>query len=328
MEAIDKKLKVGVVGLGKMGLLHASILNVMPNVELAALCDKSWIMRKLAKSTLKQVTVTDEIDKMSSLDLDVIYVTTPIPSHYSIAKEIFSESIAQNVFIEKTLSSRYNQSDELCNLAENFGFNMVGYMKRFSVTFRKAKELCDQGILGSLLYFDAYAYSSDFFGVTNDETSGSRGGVLEDLGSHVVDLALWYFGDLLCPIKVSSSTPLKSETIQFEVTGLNGFIGKFRVSWVQKDYRMPEFGLTIHGTEGTIDVTDNAVVLALNKAEPKTFYRQDLNDYVGFYLGDSEYFREDSHFIKSIITNSKPEPSFKTAKQVDYLLDQVRLSSK
>ena len=53
MESDNKKLKVGVIGLGKMGLLHASILNVMPNVQLAALCDKSWFMRKLAKSTLK-----------------------------------------------------------------------------------------------------------------------------------------------------------------------------------------------------------------------------------------------------------------------------------
>ena len=55
METVDKKLKVGVVGLGKMGLLHASLLSVMPNVQLAALCDKSWLMRKLAKSALKDL---------------------------------------------------------------------------------------------------------------------------------------------------------------------------------------------------------------------------------------------------------------------------------
>jgi predicted dehydrogenase len=54
METVNKKLKVGVVGLGKMGLLHASLLSVMPNVQLAALCDKSWLMRKLAKSNSLQ----------------------------------------------------------------------------------------------------------------------------------------------------------------------------------------------------------------------------------------------------------------------------------
>ena len=62
MDSVDKKLKVGIVGLGKMGLLHASLLSVMPNVQLAALCDKSWLMRKLAKNTLKGPLVTDKLE--------------------------------------------------------------------------------------------------------------------------------------------------------------------------------------------------------------------------------------------------------------------------
>ena len=37
---------------------------------------------------------------------------------------------------------------------------MVGYMKRFSVTFKRARELLNQEILGTLLSFEAYAYSS------------------------------------------------------------------------------------------------------------------------------------------------------------------------
>ena len=44
-----ESLKVAVVGLGKMGLLHASILNVLPNVDLAGLCDKSVVLRRFLK---------------------------------------------------------------------------------------------------------------------------------------------------------------------------------------------------------------------------------------------------------------------------------------
>ena len=44
-----KLLRVAVVGLGKMGLLHASILNMMPNVEVVALCDKSSLLLKIVK---------------------------------------------------------------------------------------------------------------------------------------------------------------------------------------------------------------------------------------------------------------------------------------
>ncbi len=322
---VDKKLKVGVVGLGKMGLLHASILNVMPNVQLAALCDKSWLMRKLAKSTLKGLLVTDKLEEMSNLNLDVIYVTTPIPSHYGIVKEIYVKDIARNVFVEKTLTSRYTQSEDLCSLAENSkGNTMVGYMKRFSVTFKKAKELLNQGLLGSLVSFDAYAYSSDFFGVQRDSVSSARSGVLEDLGSHVSDLALWFFEDLFSSISVSSSIAQKHDSVYFEVVCSNNFKGKFDISWVKEGYRMPEFQLMIRGTKGNIKVDDNELVFALEGEQPRTWHRQDLGDHVAFFLGESEYFRENDHFIKSIILNSKSDPSFQTAIKVDYLLEQVR----
>ncbi len=320
-----KKLKVGVVGLGKMGLLHASLLNNMPNVQLAALCDKSWLMRKFAKNTFRKQLVTDKVVDMAALELDVAYVTTPIPSHYNIVKEIYTHHVARNVFVEKTLTSHYAESQELCALAGvSKGFNMVGYMKRFSVTFRKARELLNQGVLGSLLSFDAYAYSSDFTGIQKDSVSRARGSVLEDLGSHVCDLAFWLLGDLLYSIQVSSSTFQNSASVQFEVTGSGNFAGKFDVSWVKEGYRMPEFGLAIRGTKGTIKVDDSCVRLLLNLGQSETWYRQDLDDHVSFLLGESEYFRENDHFISSIIQNTKPEPSFQTATRVDYLLDQVR----
>jgi predicted dehydrogenase len=325
METLDEKLRVGVVGLGKMGLLHASLLSVMPNVQLAALCDKSWIMRKLAKSAINGPLVVDKLSAMSNLDLDVVYVTTPIPSHYNIVKDIYVQGIAHNVFVEKTLSSHHIQSKELCDLAYNSkGKNMVGYMKRFSVTFHKAKELLDRGVLGSLLSFDAYAYSSDFFGIPRDSVSGARGGVLEDLGSHVSDLALWFFSDLLSSIQVMSSTGPKSDSVQFEVVGSKNFTGKFDISWIKDGYRMPEFGLAIRGSEGAIRVDDSEVVLTLNNAQPRTWHRQDLDDHVTFLLGESEYFRENEHFIESIRFNHVPEPNFQTATKVDLLLDQVR----
>ncbi len=175
-----KQINVGVVGLGKMGILHASILNVLPNVHLEALCDKSWIMRKLAKNILKDTLVTDDLNKLANLGLDVVYITTPIPSHFSIIKQIYTQNIASNIFCEKTLSSSIAKSEELCTMANNSkGCTMVGYMKRFSVTFQKAKELISQNLLGTVFSFDAYAYSSDFFGVERDPIASARGGVLE-----------------------------------------------------------------------------------------------------------------------------------------------------
>jgi len=60
---------------------------------------------------------------------------------------------------------------------------MVGYMKRFAVTFNKAKELLGQGAIGSIYSFEAHAYSSDFFGLNNSsQKSSSRGGCSKRFG--------------------------------------------------------------------------------------------------------------------------------------------------
>lgn len=322
----NKKIKTGVIGLGKMGILHASILNVIPNIKLEALCDKSWIMRKLAKNTIKDTIVTNNLKDLENLNLDVLYVTTPIPSHYRIIQEIYNNKLAPNLFVEKTLSSNYNQSMELCKLAEKSkGHNMVGYMKRFSVTFRKVKDLLDQGLLDRIYSFDAYAYSSDFFNAQSNKASSSRGGVLEDLGSHVCDLALWLFNDSLSSIKISSSTH-KGDSVYFDIIGLNDFTGSFDISWVKDGFRMPEFGLKIYGNNGTIRVDDNTIVIELKTGGSKIYYRHDLEDHVSFLLGDSEYYREDYHFINSIISQEKNILNFNDAAKVDNLLEQVKVN--
>lgn len=322
-----ENLKVAVVGLGKMGVLHASILNVLPNVQLTALCDKSVMMRKFLKKVFKGIPIVDDIEKLSDLDLDAVYVTTPVPSHFPVARMLYLEKVARNLFVEKTLASSYDNAKELCELAQRFGgVNMVGYLRRFAVTFRKARNLLAQGALGELISFKAYAYSSDFYGVNeSSRTSASRGGVLKDLGCHTVDLAIWFFGDLEVDSArhVSPNDSQSEDSVYFSVKKFNGLRGEFDISWCMKNYRMPEVGLSISGSKGIIEVNDDKVELRLN-GESSAWYRQDLHDNVVFWLGGPEYFREDDYFVKSVRENSAAKPDFYAASKVDQIIDQVQ----
>jgi scyllo-inositol 2-dehydrogenase (NADP+) len=322
-----KTVKVAVIGLGKMGLLHASILNTMPNVEIVALCDKSFVLRKLVKKLFKTTRVINDVKKLAGLDVNSVYVTTPISGHFPIVKSLLSEHVARNIFVEKTLSSSWDKSRQLCELARAFGgVNMVGYMKRFAVTFLKAKSIMANDVLGELISFDAYAFSSDF----SKFQSGSRkpalrGGVLSDLGSHVIDLALWLIGDFKLET-ASFKSIIDSEgedSVDFKVTK-HGLEGMFHVSWCMEDYRMPSFGLSIAGNAGTMKVDDYSIDLKLRSGDCYSWLKHDLDDHVGFFLGESEYYREDEAFINSVLSGVKVEPSFATASKVDFIIDQVR----
>jgi predicted dehydrogenase len=328
----EKPLEIGVVGLGKMGLLHSCILNTFPNVKIAAVCDTSSILRKISRKIFKDVQAINDVFKLSSLNLDAVFVTTPIPSHYPILKTIHSQKIANHVFVEKTLASDFKKADELCNLFQNPAYvNMVGYMKRYSVTFMKAKELIEQGVLGDLVSFNSYAYSSDFAETPQGSTASiARGGVLEDLGSHVVNLALWFFGDLKVD-SASTKAVLASgseDEVQFTVNGRDELTGKVDVSWCRKEFRMPEFGFTVIGNKGALSVNDDKVSLNQKKSKPVNWYRPDLADSVGFLIGGPEYFREDAVFLKAISENGSGCPDFSEASKTDYLIDEIKSKAK
>ena len=237
-------LRVAVVGMGRMGLLHASILSVVPQVRLAAICEKSSVTRKLLKKILRGVPIVEDIREFSDMDLDAIFVTTPISSHFSVAKTVYEEKLAPHLFIEKTLCSNYSESKQLCELAKHHGrVNMVGYPRRFMVTFIKARELLAQNVIGNPFSFTVNAFSSDFCGISkNSKMSIARGGVLSDLGSHAIDIALWFFSDIQVGMaRIESLTGTGAEdAVRFTVTRDSGALqGDFSVSWCTEGSRMP-----------------------------------------------------------------------------------------
>jgi predicted dehydrogenase len=63
-----ESLKVAVVGLGKMGLVHSSIINVLPKVQLTALCEKSSLIRKFSKKLYSGVHIVDDVKGLSEFD--------------------------------------------------------------------------------------------------------------------------------------------------------------------------------------------------------------------------------------------------------------------
>ena len=324
-----RKLRVGVIGLGKMGLLHAGVLNTLSDVELAAICEQSSFIRRIAKKAIRNVPIVGNLQDFSSMNLDAVYITTPTSSHYDVTKQVYEEQLARSVFVEKPLTSKYVDSKALCDFGEHTGgVNMVGYLRRFMVTFMKTKELLSQGVIGEPEFFGVNAFSSDFVGAKPDsKASMLRGGVLSDLGSYAFDLSLWFFGGLrVNSAKVECLVGSEGEdSVHVYVSRRSGGLeGQVSASWCVKGYRMPEVNVSIKGAEGLLEANDDKVSLSLNKGEKTVWFRHDLNDNVGFWLGSPEYYREDFVFVQSIRSGSSVRPSFRDASEVDQLIDIVR----
>lgn len=321
------KTRVGIVGLGKMALLHASILTTMENVQVVAFCEIDPLVRRFSKRIIPGIQVVADLREFSGMGLDAIYVTTPAPSHFPIIKAIYSRGIARHVFVEKPLASSYAEAQEVCVLAESQGgVNIVGYNRRFSVTFRKGKHLVDEGALGGLTSFEGFAYSSDFCGAKVSSKASYRGGVISDLGCHVIDLALWFFGQLnVRNAKLESLLGRESEDAAYlGLTTDAGLEGEVRTSWCRENFRMPEIGLVVNGSKGSMKVDEDKVELKLNDGVPSLWHKHDLGDSVSFFIGGTDYMREDECFVRSVRDGSRAEPGFQTAARVEQAIDRAK----
>lgn len=331
-------LKIGIVGLGKMGLLHSSILNATPGVQVVALCEKSRLIRRFASHAFRHIEVVGQVSQLAPFSLDGVFVTTPPSSHLPVVREICAKNLAPAIFVEKPLASSFEEALELCDLAtKHGGANVVGYHKRFSLVFQHAAKIIQDGILGEIKNFGGHAYSSDFVGAENSpDRSWSRGGVLRDLGCHIIDTALWVIGglktmsespglsdpDFLQTSKSFTTVKPSALEVGFSLATPRGVVGHFEVSSIKEEYRLPQIKLFVEGTKGAMSVDDDRLQLYGNLKG--SWYRHDFHDQAHFLLGDPEYSREDKSFIDSMVSGSSGVPDFRSGARIEEIIDQIQ----
>lgn len=311
-------LNACVIGLGKMGLLHAGIVNRLDNLHLVAVCEKEKMIRSYFRDLRKDIVLYDDVDTMvRNESIDVAFITTPISSHYPIAEICVKNHI--NFFIEKPLVKDLEEAKKLVDVLKNYPklIHAVGYNRRFIDTFAKAKSLLNANVLGEISLVKSSMYVSNVLSKPTGWRSSKKisgGGVLLDLGSHVIDLLLWYFGPIETIIGGRVKSVYSAEVEDFahmNVKFLSGMEGEIDVSWSVPHYRLPELNVEVIGTNGNLRVNEDLVTIHLNGSASQspnsmtTIYKQALNKGVPIDLGGPEYTREDAHLVECILQSNQ-----------------------
>jgi len=281
-------MNVGIVGLGKMGLLHAGILNSLDGFKITTVAENDKLISNYIKNSISSINIYNDYKKMiNSEDLDLVYITTPIATHVPIALQCIENKI--NFFLEKPVSRNLQETRKLCEKLKNSEIiNAVGYNRRFVDTFAKVKSLLDSKILGDINTVKSTMYGSDILSKSSGWRSKKKisgGGVLLDFGSHLVDLLVWYFGIIR---KVSGNTrSIYSKEVedeaQMELEFDNGVVGKLDTSWSKTGYRLPEINIEAIGNNGKLIVSEDFIKISLKSSVPElekkemTIFKQTLN---------------------------------------------------
>ena len=131
----SRKIRVGVVGVGKMGIHHARILSRLPNAELVGVADIHLWRGHIAAWRHRTLAFRNPQDLLSRVE--AVVVATPTPSHAEIGLQALERGI--HCLIEKPLASNLEQAEKLVRRAEQKGVVLqVGHVERFNPAILQA----------------------------------------------------------------------------------------------------------------------------------------------------------------------------------------------
>ncbi len=142
-------IRVGVIGSGFIGAMHASIAAAHPQASLVAVCDPCSARRQALAERFGARAFEDEKQMVASGDVDLVCIASPDELHVQHAK--LCVNAGKHVFCEKPLGDSLEAAEELLEIANRqqvqFGIN---FNRRFAFGYRRMKELLDQGAIGRL----------------------------------------------------------------------------------------------------------------------------------------------------------------------------------
>ena len=200
MPAKKKLLKAGIVGCGGIANgKHLPSINKTGLAEIVAFCD---IVKDRAEKAAKEFgtadakVYTDYKQLISDKTIDMVYVLTPNKSHAEIT--IAALESGKHVMCEKPMAKTSKEAKAMVAAAKKTGKILtIGYQNRLSSEHQYIKQAVDRGDLGEIYVAKAHAVRRrgvPTWGVfLNEEEQG--GGPLIDIGTHALDLTLWFMNN-------------------------------------------------------------------------------------------------------------------------------------
>ena len=201
-------LKIGIVGLGRLGRRHAeNLARYTPGAQLVAACSPIAAECEWARDTLQIGTIhADYAALLADSQVEAVWLVTPTSLH--AAQIIAALQAGKHVFCEKPLSLDLDECHEVAAVAARYPHLkvMIGFVRRFDASYRTAHERIKNGEIGKPFMVRSQTCDKndpDGFFVQFAPTSG---GIFLDCSVHDIDLARWMLGNPIAKRVYASGT--------------------------------------------------------------------------------------------------------------------------
>ncbi|WP_080792798.1 Gfo/Idh/MocA family oxidoreductase [Corynebacterium pacaense] len=183
-------IRIGLVGYGTGGRwFHAPYIRASRNCELVGVVARSQASKDAVRQDDPTLTAVDSLAELIALGVDAVVISTPPETRQALVLEALDAGVA--VVADKPFAPSADKAQELVDAARSRGLLLnVFHNRRQDADLVTARTLRDSGRLGELRGLDLRLDLD----APDTLEPGPGGGLLRDLGSHVVDQALVLMG--------------------------------------------------------------------------------------------------------------------------------------
>ena len=282
-------MNVLIYGFGRMGLTHFTILNALNSKLSFSIVEPNYLLRSLLKTNFKNVDFYKD-DSSLIQAFDITLITTPPFIHLTLLERSIKRG-DKKIFIEKPFGGHTNTSD---NIIYNSNKLYIGYVLRFNPCIQWAKS--------NIPHKNIISIKGQFLSNTLEQKpkgwrNGPFSGVLNEVGSHVIDLIQYILQTNVMTVKSAASESIISDVDDVLdavlETDTNVSVLLY-FNWVKKDVRKPIFSLEILMNDGTKYFLDQQQIIRYNNVgeyEDKISVT-DISDTVPFYLRGIDFTKQ------------------------------------
>jgi predicted dehydrogenase len=250
-----KRLKVLLIGCGRIAQSHVEVLRSRPEVELVGVVDINAVAAKAVAERAGVPAFADYREAVAQAQPEGVVICTPPATHARIATELLEQGV--HVLCEKPLATRLVDAEAMVAAAERGDAVLMMASKfRYVRDVVTAKEIIEAGLLGDIvLYENTFCSRTDMRGKWYAQREVSGGGVLIDNGSHAVDIARYLLGPI-AQVQVQEGKNVQrlpvEDSVQFFFRTATEVMGTVHLSWsIPKEQ---DTYVNVYGTEGLLSI--------------------------------------------------------------------------
>ena len=215
-------LRIAIIGCGKVADQHVQAIHRIPDCKIVAVCDREPLMaEQLGERFGISACFPDLRELLHGASPDVVHITTPPQSHYSLAKQCLESG--SHVYLEKPFTITADDAESLIHLAEGQGLRItVGHNYQFTLEMMEMRRLISEGYLGGRpIHLESYwsydlggsMYAGAFLGSHAHWLHGLPGQLFHNIISHgIAKLAEFLDDDVPLIVATAHRSPQLSHS--------------------------------------------------------------------------------------------------------------------